>query len=283
MHRVLLADDSKPIRRVVELTLERDDVDLRLAADGAEALRLVDDGFTPDVALLDVHMPQVGGIELCRALRERLPEVQVLLLVGTFEPFEAEEGEAAGAQGHLLKPFAAEDLGRRVEEMLGVAAVSARESEEAGDGEEPDDDELPADDEAAAEPPTGGTDEADRGTTEETPREPADAPPTPSILTGVSPADADRDGPGLGATGPGAVEPVEETSGERSSAGEQQAPPGLTAEELDTLAHKVAGYLVDRLDIEEAFVRVAGEEVRKRIDEIERELAAENQDPERAD
>lgn len=277
MYRVLLADDSKPIRRVVELTLERDDVDLRLAADGAEALRLVDDGFAPDVALLDVHMPQVGGIELCRMLRERFPEVQVLLLVGTFEPFEAEEGEAAGAQGHLLKPFAADDLGRRVKELLGIGAVTAPEIEETRGGEEAGDVELPADDERGAERQAGAG-EVDGGTTEGAPSEPAEASPAPSILTGVSPAAADREGTGRGVTGPGAAEPAEEPPADGSSVGEPQASPGLTAEELDTLARKVAGYLVDKLNVEEMFARVAGEEVRKRIDQLERELADEDRE-----
>lgn len=276
MHRVLLADDSKPIRRVVELTLERDDIDLRLAADGAEALSLVDEGFAPDVALLDVHMPQLGGIELCRKLRERLPEVQVLLLVGTFEPFDAEEGEAAGAQGHLLKPFAADELGRRVKEMLGVAAVTSPESEEPGGGEEAGDVDFPADDEAAADERPTGEDEADAGVKEEMPSESADVPQAPSILTGVSPAGADREGPDRGATGPGAGEPAKETPADRSSAGEPQAAEGLTAEELDALARKVADYLVERLNVEEMFARVAGEEVRKRIDQLERELADED-------
>ncbi len=118
MYRILIADDSKPIRRVVELSLERDDVELESAADGQTALEIVDAGFFPHLAVVDVHMPRMDGLELCRELKARTPNIAVLLLVGTFEPFEEQEGRNVGASGHLLKPFSADELRDVVHSML---------------------------------------------------------------------------------------------------------------------------------------------------------------------
>ena len=239
MPRILVADDSKPIRRVAELSLEALDAEVRVAADGDEALEIVDAGYVPEIALLDVHMPGTGGLELCSELCARFPHLQVLMMAGTFEPFDEDEAAQAGATGHLLKPFAADELRSRVEELLSGHADS-----EAGS-----------------------------------------APPVPSILT---PPQSDSESaltPEAPAGGLSEGDPsaVEQTTGAGDDRAEQASgefePRGDTSpfsdEALDALARKVADYLAERLtppNVEELFTRVAGEEVRRRIQQLEAEL-----------
>jgi CheY-like chemotaxis protein len=132
---ILLADDSITIQKVVELTFSDGDYRVFCAGNGAQALRKAAE-VKPDIALVDVVMPEKNGYEVCAALKQdpRTASVPVLLLVGTFEPFDARRAEQAGASGHLTKPFESHALVARVEELLAqgpVPAVSAPAGREA--------------------------------------------------------------------------------------------------------------------------------------------------------
>lgn len=117
---ILLADDSLTIQKVVELTFMEGDYTVASVSNGDDALsRLAD--MEADLVIADIHMPGASGYEICRAVKDRSPETPVLLLVGTFEPFEATEMEECGADGHLKKPFDSQELVRLVDEMLGDA------------------------------------------------------------------------------------------------------------------------------------------------------------------
>jgi CheY-like chemotaxis protein len=115
---ILLADDSLTIQKVVELTFMEGDYDVASVSNGDDALSRLDD-MEADLVIADIHMPGASGYEICRAVKDRDPETPVLLLVGTFEPFEASEMEECGADGHLKKPFDSQELVRLVEELLG--------------------------------------------------------------------------------------------------------------------------------------------------------------------
>ncbi len=117
--KLLLADDSITIQKVVELTFPSDEFEVvtagngRLAVDKAMA-------FLPDIVLCDVIMPQLDGYQVCEALRasEPLKDVPILLLNGAFEPYDAERAKTVGALGNVSKPFDPPALVARVKEIL---------------------------------------------------------------------------------------------------------------------------------------------------------------------
>ena len=105
-YRILLADDSLTIQKVVELTFSRTDWELRTVGSGDKAAALLPD-FAPDVVLADAVMPGLTGYELCEAVK-RLPDgpyIPVVMLTGTFEPFDRSRADRAGADAVVTKPF----------------------------------------------------------------------------------------------------------------------------------------------------------------------------------
>ena len=115
--KILLADDSLTIQKVVELTFMEGDFEVTAVSNGDDALAQLAE-MSPDVVIADVHMPGADGFQICRATKEGHPGVPVLLLVGTFEPFEESSAAASGADAHLKKPFDSQELLRLVEELL---------------------------------------------------------------------------------------------------------------------------------------------------------------------
>jgi len=114
---ILLADDSVTIRKIVELTFGDTDIRVESVASGREALERLRD-LRPDLVLADVVMPGPSGYEVCRAVKASDRPVPVLLLAGTFEPFDAEQARDCGSDGHLTKPFDSRLLVERVERLL---------------------------------------------------------------------------------------------------------------------------------------------------------------------
>jgi CheY-like chemotaxis protein len=121
--RILLADDSVTIQKVVELTFMDEDYEVVAVSNGDEAVAQLA-GVEPALVIADVHMPGANGYDVCRRVKEWRPGTPVLLLVGTFEPFQEDEAARAGADGHLKKPFDSQELLRRVETMLANAAAA---------------------------------------------------------------------------------------------------------------------------------------------------------------
>jgi CheY-like chemotaxis protein len=119
---ILLADDSATIRRIVELAFTDTDFRVEAVASGGEALPLID-SLRPDLVLADVVMPEPTGYELCRTIKSSTQPVPVLLLTGTFEPFDPDLARECGADGHLVKPFESAALLERVEELLSPKPV----------------------------------------------------------------------------------------------------------------------------------------------------------------
>ncbi|MGH3675352.1 MAG: response regulator transcription factor [Mycobacterium sp.] len=118
MTRVLIADDDTVVRDVVRRYLERDGLEVAIARDGHEALRLLGTQRI-DVAVLDVMMPGPDGLTLCRSLRHRgdytLP---VILLTALGEEDDRIAGLEAGADDYLTKPFSPRELALRVRSVL---------------------------------------------------------------------------------------------------------------------------------------------------------------------
>ncbi|MDT5154377.1 MAG: two-component system, OmpR family, response regulator ResD [Mycobacterium sp.] len=118
MTRVLIADDDNVVRDVVRRYLERDGLDVSVARDGNQALRLLGTEQI-DVAILDVMMPGPDGLALCRVLRERGGYgVPVILLTALGEEDDRIAGLEAGADDYLVKPFSPRELALRVRSVL---------------------------------------------------------------------------------------------------------------------------------------------------------------------
>ncbi|MDT5293650.1 MAG: hypothetical protein QOJ76_530 [Acidobacteriota bacterium] len=120
--KLLLADDSPTIQKVISLTFGDEGFEVVAVSDGAQALRALEDGPPPDIVFADVVMPGPDGYELCRRIKrdERLRHIPVVLLVGTFEPFNEAEARRVGADTVLTKPFQSiRDLVSKVGSLLG--------------------------------------------------------------------------------------------------------------------------------------------------------------------
>jgi CheY-like chemotaxis protein len=122
--RILLADDSVTIQKVIELTFMDEDFEVSAVSNGDEAVRLLP-GLQPEFVIADVHMPGANGYEVCRRSKALYPQVPVLLLVGTFEPFDEGQSRSAGADAFLKKPFDSQELLQKVQALLAESAPSA--------------------------------------------------------------------------------------------------------------------------------------------------------------
>jgi DNA-binding response OmpR family regulator len=122
--RILLADDSVTIQKVIELTFMDEDYDVRAVSNGDDAIKAMSE-MEPNFVIADVHMPGANGYEVCRRSKERRPDVPVLLLVGTFEPFDEAQSRAVGADSFLKKPFDSQELLHRVGQLLAQGAAPA--------------------------------------------------------------------------------------------------------------------------------------------------------------
>jgi two-component system, OmpR family, response regulator MprA len=115
--RILVVDDEPAVRAALQraLALERYEVDL--AADGHEALERLA-AFPPDAVLLDVAMPRLDGLEVCRRLRAAGDQTPVLMLTARDAVDDRVEGLDAGADDYLVKPFALRELQARLRALL---------------------------------------------------------------------------------------------------------------------------------------------------------------------
>jgi CheY-like chemotaxis protein len=104
--KLLLADDSATIRKVVELTFSDEGLEVFTVGDGQQALEKLDE-VLPDIVLADVFMPELNGYQVCEHIKrtERFRHIPVMLLVGSFEPFDEAEARRVGADDYLTKPF----------------------------------------------------------------------------------------------------------------------------------------------------------------------------------
>jgi len=115
--RVLVVDDDRAIRESLGRALELDGYDVELAADGAAALTAIR-GNRPDVAIVDVMMPNIDGLTLCRVLRAERDRLPILMLTARTETSDRVAGLDAGADDYLAKPFDLAELQARVRALL---------------------------------------------------------------------------------------------------------------------------------------------------------------------
>ena len=124
--KLLLADDSITIQKVIGITFANEDYQLSIVDNGDAALEKAR-AERPDLILADVFMPGKNGYELAAAVKQdpSLQGVPVLLLAGTFEPFDEEKAVSSGADSWISKPFESQALITKVEELLGKSSAAA--------------------------------------------------------------------------------------------------------------------------------------------------------------
>ncbi|HEV7766614.1 MAG TPA: response regulator [Thermoanaerobaculia bacterium] len=117
--KILLADDSITIQKVVELTFSDGDYEVTAVNNGAKAVQKLSE-MRPDIILSDIIMPEKNGYEVCEYVKSH-PEfrtIPVVLLTGTFEPFDPDRAEKAGCDAVVTKPFESQSLIHKVEELI---------------------------------------------------------------------------------------------------------------------------------------------------------------------
>jgi len=115
--KVLVAEDDRSVRQSLQRALRYEGYDVSLAVDGAEALEAVKDE-RPDALILDIMMPHVDGLSVCRRIRAKSDDLPILMLTAKHEISDRVAGLDAGADDYLVKPFALEELLARLRALL---------------------------------------------------------------------------------------------------------------------------------------------------------------------
>jgi CheY-like chemotaxis protein len=124
--KILLADDSITIQKVVELTFSDGDYEVSAVNNGAKAIQKLSE-MRPDIILSDIIMPEKNGYEVCEFVKSH-PDyrtIPVILLTGTFEPFDPDRADKAGCDAVVTKPFESQSLIHKVEELIDAARSNA--------------------------------------------------------------------------------------------------------------------------------------------------------------
>jgi two-component system, OmpR family, response regulator MprA len=116
--RILVVDDERAVRESLRRALELEGYEIELAGDGNEALYRLESSEEPDAMILDVLMPGVDGLEVCRRIRGTGSKLPVLMLTARTEVEDRVAGLDAGADDYVTKPFALEELLARVRALL---------------------------------------------------------------------------------------------------------------------------------------------------------------------
>src|SRR4051794_38701284 len=124
--RILLVDDEQPIQTLLSFPLQKDGYEVVRANDGREALQRFSEGPF-DLVFLDVMMPKLDGLEVCRRLRAR-STVPIIMLTAKAEEIDKVVGLELGADDYIPKPFSLREFRSRVKAALRRAGMSSSES-----------------------------------------------------------------------------------------------------------------------------------------------------------
>ncbi len=115
-HRILVVDDEPAVTDLLAYNLRKALYDVSIAADGREALRLAGE-FQPDLILLDLMIPEVDGLDVCRALR-KTSDVPIIMITARGEETDRVVGLELGADDYVTKPFSVRELMARIKAVL---------------------------------------------------------------------------------------------------------------------------------------------------------------------
>jgi len=126
--KLLLADDSITIQKVVELVLAEEDFEIKSVSNGEDALNLID-GFKPDIVLADIEMPKLNGYQLCDRIKKNpaTAHIPVILLAGAFEPIDEELVTQIRADDSVIKPFESQELISKINSVLTMSSAGEEE------------------------------------------------------------------------------------------------------------------------------------------------------------
>ena len=124
---VLVVDDSPTVRKIVQLTLQREHIHVVTAGDGLSALAAVADE-QPDLILLDIMLPRMDGYNICQVVRKNMAyrDMPIIMLSGKDGLFDRMRGKLAGSTEYITKPFDSTELVQTVKRHLDSAVVRAR-------------------------------------------------------------------------------------------------------------------------------------------------------------
>lgn len=119
MKKILIVDDEEKVRRLVEVTLSIGEFEILHASSGEEGLRKARKCM-PDIILLDVMMPGLDGVEVCRLLKKdpATKHIYIIMLTAKGQEADKKKGFAAGANEYFVKPFSPVDLIDKIDKIL---------------------------------------------------------------------------------------------------------------------------------------------------------------------
>jgi CheY-like chemotaxis protein len=122
--KLLLADDSITIQKVVELVLAEEDFEIKSVSNGEDALNLLE-SFKPDIVLADIEMPKMNGYQLCDKIKKNpaTAHIPVILLAGAFEPIDEELAAQINADDSVIKPFESQELISKINSVLTMSSA----------------------------------------------------------------------------------------------------------------------------------------------------------------
>jgi DNA-binding response OmpR family regulator len=127
--RILLVDDEQPIQTLLSFPLQRDGYEVVVASDGREALARFDEQ-PPDLVVLDVMLPRMDGLEVCKRLRARGETVPIIMLTAKSEEIDKVLGLELGADDYITKPFSMREFRSRVKAALRRSGMRRAESDD---------------------------------------------------------------------------------------------------------------------------------------------------------
>ena len=123
-NRILIAEDDEAVRSAIRRALEHEGYEVTVAEDSARALE-ISKNMPPDLYLLDVMMPKVDGLSVCRTLRQRGDTTTIIVVTARHLVSDRVAGLDAGADDYLVKPFALDELLARVRALLRRGTIGA--------------------------------------------------------------------------------------------------------------------------------------------------------------
>ncbi|MDP2754971.1 MAG: response regulator [Nitrospirota bacterium] len=129
--KLLLADDSITIQKVVELILAEEGFEIKATNNGEEALAVIP-SFKPDIILADIEMPKINGYQLSEKIKQDplMRGIPVILLAGVFEPIDEELAKQVNADDFIIKPFESQELISKINAALTISSVAEGEEVE---------------------------------------------------------------------------------------------------------------------------------------------------------
>ena len=130
--KILIVEDEQDLLETLDFSLKREGYNTRCARTGEDALKALSEAFTPDLVLLDLMLPGIGGTEVCRHLRsqESTRGVPVIMLTAKAEEIDRVVGFEVGADDYVVKPFSMRELLLRIRAILRRAQPNEEASEQ---------------------------------------------------------------------------------------------------------------------------------------------------------